>query len=186
MNIRKTFAKFLHKKLQKRIQFRQPDFTVGFPETGIYLKRWWLIPRNPFFNVYYHNFKRSDVDLALHNHSYINMSFLLDGEYFEHTEKNVFNREVGDIKIRLPQTLHRIELKSKCPPMQLFNLMAAPGSLNPIPMECWSLFITGPRVREWGFQDGPVTRNWLGFKTKENWLDHRTFIAKYQDKLNYK
>lgn len=183
MNIRKTFAKFLHKKLQEKIQSKPPDFTVGVPETGIYLKRWWLIRRNPFFNIYYHNFKRSDVDLALHDHSYINMSFLLNGEYFEHTEKNVFNREIGDIKIRLPKTLHRIELKSEYTELN-HSLQCQRWTVAP--KECWSLFITGPRVREWGFQDGPIVRNWLGFKTRKNWLNHETFITKHRDALNYK
>src|SRR6185312_7301718 len=174
----KKLAALLHKKLQEKIKNKKPDFIVGSPETGIYLKRWWLIPRNPFLNIYYHNFIRSDVYLALHDHSYVNMSFLLHGEYFEHTEDGLYHRVVGDIKFRLPKTLHRIELPTYD---SLFRFQKQKCN-----KDCWSLFITGPRVREWGFQDGPVIRNWLGFKTKENWLDHETFIKKYQNQLNYK
>lgn len=178
MNIRKTFAKFLHNKLQAKFKDKEPDFVVGSLTTGIYLQRWWIIPRNPFFNIYYHNFNRSDVDLALHDHSYVNMSFLLNSEYIEHTEKGSYHRKVGDIKMRLPKTLHRIEL------FGYDDFFVFPHVRRN--KECWSLLITGPRVREWGFQDGPIVRNWLGFKTKANWLDHESFIEKYKDKLNYK
>lgn len=151
----KILAQQLQNILQKYIQNRPPDFVVGED----YLKRWWLIPRNPFFNVYYHYFRVSDDDRKFHDHSYINMSFLLHGEYVEHMNTGKFQRSAGDIKIRLPKTLHRIEI--------------------PKNGECWTIFITGPRVRDWGFQVGNIKRNWLGFKTNSGWMDHETYFKTY-------
>lgn len=46
---------------------RAPDFLVGGKENP-YMKRWWLIPRNKWFNIYLHQFMRDDDDRALHDH----------------------------------------------------------------------------------------------------------------------
>ena len=46
---------------------REPDFIIGGHEAP-YLRRHWLIPRNRFFNIYVHEFLRSDDDRALHDH----------------------------------------------------------------------------------------------------------------------
>ena len=45
---------------------REPDFIIG-DDHDPYLKRWWLIPRNPLVNVYLHQILRSDEDRALHD-----------------------------------------------------------------------------------------------------------------------
>lgn len=113
---------------------RQPDFVVGGTESP-YLNRWWLIPRNPIFNIYLHEFLRSDDDRALHDHPWINCSILLSGQYCEHTIAaggihHRTMRKAGDIKFRLGSSAHRIELTHG---------------------PCWTLFITGPRYRNWGF-----------------------------------
>ena len=42
-----------------------PHMVIGGAEDP-YLLRWYLIPRNPFVNVYLHKFLRSDDDRALH------------------------------------------------------------------------------------------------------------------------
>jgi hypothetical protein len=64
---------------------RVPDFVIG-GEQRPYLLRHFVIPRNPLFNVYLHCFLRSDDDRAHHDHPWLfNMSWLLDGEYIEHT-----------------------------------------------------------------------------------------------------
>lgn len=111
-----------------------PDFVVGGVEDP-YLLRWYVIPRNPVFNVYLHLFLRSDDDRALHDHPWANLSVLLAGAYTEHTVRaggtNVrTRREAGEVKWRGPRAAHRIELTDGA---------------------CWTLFVTGPRVRNWGF-----------------------------------
>lgn len=67
------------KKWFERISWdRAPDFVIG--RTGDpYMERWWLIPRNRFFNIYLHRFWRSDDDRALHDHPWVNLSILLKG-----------------------------------------------------------------------------------------------------------
>lgn len=121
--------------LISRITRRAPDVVIGGNDNP-YLIRWWVIPRNPFFNVYLHRFMRSDDDRALHDHPWSNLSILLRGTYTEHTIApggiNVrHERRAGQWKLRLLGTFaHRIELTHG---------------------ECWTLFITGPRYRQWGF-----------------------------------
>ncbi len=113
---------------------RKPDVVIG-SLLRPYLKRWHLIPRNPAFNIYLHQFLRSDDDRALHDHPWVNLSILLHGTYTEHTiaaggihERTV--RRTGDLKLRGALDAHRIELTDG---------------------PCWTLFLTGPRWRIWGF-----------------------------------
>lgn len=127
---------------------RKPDFIVG-PETDPYLLRWFIIPRNPLFNIYLHCFLRSDDDRALHDHPWSNLSVLLKGRYVEHTIKaggiNIrTERKAGDLKLRLFGSFaHRLELIDGEP--------------------CWTLFITGPRYRQWGFHCAKGWTHWKVF-----------------------
>jgi hypothetical protein len=114
---------------------RAPDFIIGGADNP-YLRRWWLVPRNRFFNVYLHHFMRSDDDRALHDHPWINLSILLDGSYIEHTPRYSITRSAGQMAARGARAAHRIEL--------LGNPL---GGELPV----WTLFLTGPRMRDWGF-----------------------------------
>lgn len=131
-----------------------PDFIV-YNATGEYLRRWWLIPRNPLLNVYLHNIVGPDDDRALHCHPWINCSVILRGFYTEvlplsqsqhprldyepgYTTTRI--RTAGDLVPRLGHTRHR--------------LVAHAGN------DCWTLFLTGPLYRAlvairwrttWGF-----------------------------------
>lgn len=142
---------FLVVRLRRIYATRPPDFVIGKPGND-YLQRWFVIPRNRFFNIYLHRFLRSDYDRALHDHPWLNMSILLDGEYVEHTIPqggiNLKKRYVtGDIKMRGARSAHRVELTNG---------------------PCWSLFITGPRVREWGFHCPAGWRHWKEFTAPHN------------------
>lgn len=92
-------------RIIERIARRPPDFVIGGHERP-YLLRWWVIPRNPVFNIYLHQFRRSDDDRALHDHPWLfNASWLLSGEYVEHTIKAGgllvrTRRRAGDWKFR--------------------------------------------------------------------------------------
>lgn len=127
-----------------RVSRRAPDFIVG-GEDRPYLRRWWLIPRNPVFNVYLHQFLRDDDDRALHDHPWAWCSILLDGGYIEHTiaAGGIHRRQerrAPSIKISGPWRAHRIELMK-------WRLRTG----EEVPFRCWTLFITGPRMRDWGF-----------------------------------
>lgn len=118
-----------------KVTKRNPDFVIGGADEP-YLYRWWVIPRNRVFNIYLHKFMRSDDDRALHDHPWANVSVLLKGRYVEHTiaAGGIHQRrelEEGDVRVRLTGKIaHRVELTDG---------------------DCWSLFITGPVYREWGF-----------------------------------
>ncbi len=141
-SIRKRITHFLFLRLLYRVVLeRRPDFIIGGDSAGgPYLRRWWLIPRNRWFNVYLHHFMRDDDDRALHDHPWPWFSLLLSGEYVEHTiaAGGIHHRErrtTGSMKFSLPSRAHRIELRKR-------------GGL---PVGCWTLFVTGPVMRQWGF-----------------------------------
>lgn len=137
--VTKKLQKFLTKHVAER---RQPDFVIGGNDDP-YLKRWYIIPRNPVFNIYLHHFLRSDDDRALHTHPWINLSLVLDGAYIEHTKDGEQRLIEGDFKLRLSGNIaHRIELRQ--------------GS-------CWTLFVTGPRYQEWGFLCPQGFVHWKNF-----------------------
>lgn len=125
-------------------QRRRPDLVVGAEESQHwpvrgekpYLQRWWLIPRNRFFNVYLHRFLRSDDDRALHDHPWWSFSIMLKGRMLEHTIRDggVHHRAeltAGCVRFRTARFAHRLELQPS--------------------EECWTLFITAPVIRTWGF-----------------------------------
>lgn len=146
-----SIASALHNLLQHRVASRPRDFAIGRPDDD-YLRRWFVIPRNGIFNIYLHEFIRSDDDRALHDHPWWNVSFLLAGEYTEHTipAGGVNIRTVykaGDLKFRRAVAAHRIELH------------AGPT---------WSLFITGPRIRDWGFHCPLGWKHWKEFTSPHN------------------
>ena len=123
---------------------RPPDFVIG----DDYLRRWWVIPRNNFANQYLHDIRRSDDDRAFHDHPWHNTSFLIFGSYIEHTPDGRFVREAGDVIERPAHALHRLEL--------------IPGE------RAISLFSTGPKVREWGFDCPHGWVHWQDFTSAED------------------
>lgn len=140
---------------------RPPDFVVKPREDeSPYLNRWYVIPRNRFFNIYLHEFLRSDEDRALHDHPWFNLSVVLSGAYFEETiRKGGVHRWVlrrpglfrRGIKFRSPWSAHRVEL------IAYTKAIEAPA---------YTLFITGPRLRRWGFHCPKGWRDWESFVSK--------------------
>lgn len=124
---------------QRTMATRGPDFVIG----DNYLRRWWLVPRNNAANVYLHHVVKSDDDRALHDHPWTNTSYVLDGMYVEHTPKGSFERRAGDVVTRPATALHWLEI--------------------PDGGYAVSLFVTGPKVREWGFRCGHGWVHWRDF-----------------------
>jgi hypothetical protein len=154
------------------------DFVVG-GEDNPYLLRWYLTPwrrwqhqaeANPtrlnrlkariaplLPNAYLHCFLRDDDDRALHDHPWAWCSILLQGSYIEHTiaAGGIHRRQLRgapSIKVSGPRRAHRVELV----PLwwmtedmdEAFDVAADRPHEK---ASCWTLFITGPRVRVWGF-----------------------------------
>lgn len=137
---------FLLRQCKKIAERRPPDFKIG-PPGDPYMLRWWVIPRNKYFNIYLHHFLHSDDDRALHDHPWFNVSCILEGEYTEWTIKNGgvnvgTVRKAGQFKFRSPWSAHRVELHN-----------------GPV----WTLFITGPMMRTWGFHCPKGWRKWQDF-----------------------
>ena len=161
--LRARLAAWLLPRLQARASApRPPDFVIGFD----YCRRWWIIPRNRWFNIYFHRFLHSDDDRALHDHPWWNMSFLLKGEYVEYLETDStltheptrrVLRRAGDVVFRLAGTPHRVELQPR------YELTR--DGMHPTDEieECWTLFVTGPVIREWGFHCPGGWRHWKDF-----------------------
>lgn len=150
---------FLFTQLHARVAARRPpNFVVGADDPhGAYLRRWYLLPRNPILNVYLHHFLRDDDDRALHDHPWAWASLLLRGGYTEHTiaAGGIHRRKIrhaGSWAFSLPSRAHRITLLPLWWLAQSFDGANAVFNRNPnAQAPCWTLFITGPRVREWGF-----------------------------------
>lgn len=135
---------------------RMPDFVVGADNPqGPYLRRWWLIPRNRVLNVYLHEFLRDDDDRALHDHPWPWLSVLLRGSYIEHTIAaggihHRTRRTTGSVKLAGPWRAHRVELERKVTRFIANDANEVVG-VEDAPLPCWTLFVTGPRMRRWGF-----------------------------------
>lgn len=117
-----------------------------------YLTRYFLIPRNRFFNVYAHKYTGSDDDRAMHDHPWSSVSFLLYGQIQEHTvrwtpEPTYYIKPIWRFipKYRSPQYTHRLELVGKT---------------------AWTLFFTGKTVRDWGFYCPNSWVHWKQFTDK--------------------
>lgn len=116
-----------------------------------YIDRWFLIPRNRWLNVYLHHGVLSDY-LTPHDHPWWNISVILKGAYLEHQYEVMdgkrfaatYLRKRFHAVFRRATQLHRIELCDNKP--------------------FWSLFITGPLKRTWGFQ------------TKDGWISHEVIL----------
>lgn len=125
---------------------RPPDQNIG-PD---YLLRWYLVPKNRVLNIYLHKILRSDDDRACHDHPWWSVSFLLRGR------------------------LSEVYAIDPCPenPARWFGARRLPW-LRPVfrradsahrlvlgDSPAWTLFITGPKVRAWGFWCSSGWRHW--------------------------
>lgn len=141
----------------RRFFHREPDFIIGGKEDP-YLLRWWIIPRNRFFNIYLHKFLRDDDDRALHDHPWVSLSIILRGGYIEHLPNGVIKRrQAGQLVFRRAKQAHRIELYREG-----VNSCWIRGNYKDT-RPAWTIFITGPRIRQWGFHCPQGWRHWKDF-----------------------
>ena len=112
-----------------------------------YLNRWHLIPRNRWFNIYLHQFVGADHGAHAHDHPWWNMTIKLWGDY-------------GEIGLSRAGMLgERIIVRAAADCHKIVDVDAP----------CWTLFITGPVVRDWGF--------WVDGK----WVKHTEHLNPIQD-----
>jgi len=114
-----------------------------------YLERYYLFlkDRTTFpFNIFLHKFLKSDPD-DLHNHPWAYLTFILRGGYWEYTKDGKLWYAPFTYRYAPANTFHRIEL-------------------DPTKPACWTLFIPGCRVQDWGFN------------TSEGWIQHEEYLLK--------
>lgn len=142
--------RWLDRRIDEFIQWirdNQTPISIGDdPEAPTYW-RWFVWQRNSYLNLYLHNFLRDDAH-DLHDHRMVNISFILQGSYFE--ERFMIRPTPGmplprtsrtyrpqhSLTFRLPSTPHRVVLPRDIE-----------GRLTP----SWSLFLGFPHWRNWGF-----------------------------------
>ncbi len=121
----------------------EPHFYIGGRERP-YMLRWYLIPHNRWLNLYLHKFCRDDDDRALHDHPWWFLSIMLRGRYWETrparpgmiVTQEAFCRHAPSVAFRRATDCHRVTLGR---------------DIKRQPIPCWTLVVTGPNVREWGF-----------------------------------
>lgn len=144
--------KWLESHGRKRIVYDRVD-------NAPYLERYYLFikDRDSFpFNVFLHKFLKSDID-DVHDHPWPYATLILRGGYYEYVpildqqgkilEMQCSWRGPGHFRICKSTSLHRIELKPN--------------------VDCWTLFMPGPKQREWGFIKNNKWMQW------QRYLAHR-------------
>jgi len=147
------FLKLLERLGRKRIIM---DRTCNQP----YLERYYLLfsDRGNFpFNVFLHKFLKSDPD-DHHDHPWNYRTLILRGGYWEWRPTfDAAGRKTGEVskwygagsfRSAKANTYHRIELD----PM----------------VECWTLFMPGRKVRDWGFFSRGTWIQWEQYLTNRS------------------
>lgn len=134
-------------KARKIMASRPPDFVTGAPNRPA-IQRWYLIKPNRWFNLWLHNIVGSDDDRAPHDHSWHNLTWVLETGYIELVKEKFVGlvgrgRVPGNLIFRHAQTAHRI------------IVLAKPAV---------TLFATGPTIRDWGFH------------CPQGWINHKRFL----------
>lgn len=122
--------------LQSTVSSRAPDFVIGDPANP-YLVRWWLRRDREHGCEYLHQILRDDDDRALHDHPWASTSIILSGTLREILPGGERLLTPGSITSRAATDAHRLEVVE-----------------GPV----WTLFITGPVERDWGFY---CPRGWV-------------------------
>jgi len=149
------FLKLLEKLGRKRI-------VMDRVENEPYLERYYLFlrERERFpFNVFLHKFLKSDPD-DVHDHPWPYATLILKGGYWEWIPHfDTVGRKIGEyqvwrgpghFRISKANSFHRIELDPD--------------------ITAWTLFMPGPKQREWGFM---VRNQWIQW---EEYLKQRKSV----------
>jgi len=129
----------------------KPSKVIGPPDDP-YMLRWNIIRVGKLPRVYLHRFCRSDEDRAPHDHPWWFISIILRGRYIEMRPEGNHVRRAGSVAFRRATDRHRIVLFGNT-----FEQAGDPETGKGfiqwhVPYKpVWTLFITGPVRRHWGF-----------------------------------
>ncbi len=134
----------------------KPDQVITANNEGSsYMSRWCLIPKNRFFNIYLHRFTGPD-QRVMHDHPWISLGYVLYGRLYEAFAKNATDEvryrwiNSGKWTYRNSKFLHYLHLSRNTPCV-------------------WTIFITGPKIKSWGFL------------TKDGWRPWKKVIANFNE-----
>lgn len=139
---------------------RPPDFVIGHASDP-YMRRWFLTekdtPERGLGNNFLHQILRDDDDRAKHDHPWASVSVILKGGYVEYYMSRGVERKrvlrAGRIVPRSASFTHRLELLDGKP--------------------VWTLFITGRKIKEWGFFCPQGWVHWRVFCNEDGSLTSR-------------
>lgn len=147
----------------RRFFIRRPDHIVHGDNDEPYLFRWHVIPKNRFLNIYLHKFLHDDMDRALHDHPWASCSIILKGGYLEHLPGDVVKKRYpGMVIFRAAEQAHRVVLHKD----PVGGIYGSPPYTRP--RKAWTLFITGPWRRNWGFHCPKGWVKWQDFVDPQN------------------
>jgi hypothetical protein len=109
---------------------------IRLDDGRLYLERFHLVETKAC-HVSIHHWLESDDQRAMHDHPWPNSTCVLAGHLVEHSRYDPVDLTPGTVLTRAATDAHRIELAGD---------------------EAWTLFVTGPIERRWGFhtEDGWV------------------------------
>lgn len=114
-------------------------------DSGPYVHRW--IVETPWGSLRLHHWVGNDDQRALHDHPWAFYTLVLKGGYLDKTEGlRIEEMKPGRLRYRPARHTHTVLLTTK---------------------DCWTLVLTGPKVRNFGFLVG------------HNWLNARKYFEKY-------
>lgn len=128
-----TLPEFIRERLFRMVcsvmVSRKPDFTITHDVAkGPKMERWHIL-KTKLLSIYVHDHLQDDDPRALHDHVGNNISLVLEGGYTEVTLTGMTYYGAGEIIFRRAATAHRLI------------------ATNPT----MTLWIVGPRFREWGW-----------------------------------
>ena len=148
----KWFLNFLEKIGRKRIVMDRQNNEPYLERYYVFLKDRHKFP----FNIFLHHFLKGDPD-DVHDHPWPYATIILKGGYYEWTPQfGADGKKIGEIarwcgpgsfRMAKANSYHRIELDPS--------------------VECWTLFMPGPKQRDWGFM---VKNKWVQW---EQYLKNR-------------
>jgi len=108
-----------------------PHEEIGWTEVGEEFTRYRLLV-TPWFRVFVHRLHCPQWHPQGHDHPWSFVAIVLKGGYLERTQEGKFWRGPGSVLFRPAEFVHNVVTGSKTN---------------------WSLVITGPKRRQWGFVD---------------------------------
>lgn len=122
---------------------------IGWAEIGEKFTRYFLI-KTRWFNVYLHQLDAPKWHPECHDHPWTFIALLLKGGYLEQIGNVVSHRRPGSILYRPATTVH--------------NVITPFGT-------SWSIILTGPKGREWGFMPCENNRDHARALPYQEYLD---------------